>query len=73
MAVTILTLPTPITAGKSHLLQNFSFLITQPMARKPLCSQSSSNKMARSIVIGAWMNKASIGRFKVEGYLYNVT
>jgi hypothetical protein len=23
--------------------------------------------------MGAWMNKASIGRFKVEGYLYNVT
>jgi len=32
-----------------------------------LCIQSSSKRMARSMTMGAWMSRASMGRVSVAG------
>jgi hypothetical protein len=68
-----LTPPTPATAGHNHLLQYFFFSITHPREMNPVCSQSNWNRIARRRVMGAWMKRASIGLFRVEGYWCSVT
>lgn len=67
MAEIKFTAATQATACQVYFPHSFFSSMTHPMAMKPLCIQSSSKRMARSIVMGAWMKRASMGRLSVGG------
>ena len=58
----------PITACQVCRPQSLRVSVTHPSAMNPLCSQSSSNRIARRSVVGAWMRTVSKGRERVGGY-----